>query len=593
MGMPLQSIVLGSPGFMGLNTEDSPIGQDFAFADVADNAVIDKQGRLAARKGIRNLTTVSSSELGTDRVHKVHHFYDNQGNEVTFTAGNNKIMTGVTTLVDATPAGYTITNNNWKIVNFNNHCYFFQEDYEPLVYSNALGAVTPMSSVTNSDVTSAQYCNDAVGAYGRLWCTGTSTDKNTIYWSDLLIGHVWYGGSSGSIDVSRAWPDGYDEIQAIVAHNNLLLVFGEHSILVFANANSPANMVLQDAISGIGCVDRNSIQVIGTDVLFFSQSGLRSVGRVIQERSLPITDLSRNIKAELLNTYGNTSEPLASVYSPENSFYLLTFPDQTTTYCFDLRGNLENGAYRVTRWPSGIMKAWHRKVDGTLLCGTTSGIGDYAKYFDLGESYTFNYASPSLTFGDASKIKMLKKIRPTILGGTGNDAVIYWGFDLNTSYKSVNYAVGSDSYGEFGVDEYLDYSELSGLGITSSFVSDPSGVLFEDTGLTGYYTVNKYLGEFATAPTTGSGGGALLDGDSYFNTASNDLFVRVSGAWSNAENFTVAGSTNYSGGIGISRASFNATGSGTLVTIGVQADIAGSALSVQEVNVLALIGKMI
>lgn len=578
---------------MGLNTEDSPIGQDFAFADIADNAIIDKQGRLAARKGIRNLTTVSATELGTDRVHKVHHFYDNVGNEVTFTTGNNKIMTGVATLVDATPANYTITNNNWKIVNFNNHCYFFQQGYEPLVYSDALNAVTPMSSVTDNDVTSAQYCHDAIGAYGRLWCTGTASDKNTIYWSDLLLGHVWYGGSSGSIDVSKAWPDGYDEIQAIVAHNNLLLVFGEHSILVFANASSPANMALQDTISGIGCVDRNTVQVIGTDVLFLSQSGLRSIGRVIQEKSLPITDLSRNIKAELLNTYENTSEPLASVYSPENSFYLLTFPDQTTTYCFDLRGNLENGAYRVTRWPSGIMKAWHRKVDGTVLCGTTAGVADYAEYFDLGEGYTLNYASPSLTFGDASKIKMLKKIRPTILGGNGGNAVVYWGFDLSDAYKSVNYSIGTESYGEFNVDEYLGYSELSGLGITSSFVSDASGVFFQATGLTGYYTVNKYLGEFATAPTTGSGGGALLDGDSYFNTTSNDLFVRVSGAWTNAETLTVTTSTDYSGGTVISRASFNATGSGTLVTIGVQADIAGSALSVQEVNVLALIGKMI
>ena len=49
MAQPLQSINLVAPGFKGVNTEDSPIGQDFSFADVADNAVIDKRGRIAAR----------------------------------------------------------------------------------------------------------------------------------------------------------------------------------------------------------------------------------------------------------------------------------------------------------------------------------------------------------------------------------------------------------------------------------------------------------------------------------------------------------------------------------------------------------------
>ena len=57
MALPLQSIDLIAPGFKGLNTEDSPLAQDPAFAEVADNAVIDKRGRIASRKGINVLTT--------------------------------------------------------------------------------------------------------------------------------------------------------------------------------------------------------------------------------------------------------------------------------------------------------------------------------------------------------------------------------------------------------------------------------------------------------------------------------------------------------------------------------------------------------
>ena len=52
MAQPLQSINLVAPAFKGVNTEDSPIAQDPSYADVADNAVIDKRGRIAARKGI-------------------------------------------------------------------------------------------------------------------------------------------------------------------------------------------------------------------------------------------------------------------------------------------------------------------------------------------------------------------------------------------------------------------------------------------------------------------------------------------------------------------------------------------------------------
>ena len=123
MAQPLQSINLVAPGFKGVNTEDSPIAQDPSFADVADNAVIDKRGRIAARKGI-NVITTTKTALGTDYLHRIHQFYDDAGNEEILSTGNNKIMKGTTTLTDITPGSYSITANNWKIVNFNDKAYF-------------------------------------------------------------------------------------------------------------------------------------------------------------------------------------------------------------------------------------------------------------------------------------------------------------------------------------------------------------------------------------------------------------------------------------------------------------------------------------
>ena len=105
MAQPLQSINLVAPAFKGVNTEDSPIAQDPSFADVADNAVIDKRGRIAARRG-NNVITTDKTELGSDHIHKMSYFYDNAGNTKLFSVGNNKILSGTTTLVDETPGGY-------------------------------------------------------------------------------------------------------------------------------------------------------------------------------------------------------------------------------------------------------------------------------------------------------------------------------------------------------------------------------------------------------------------------------------------------------------------------------------------------------
>ena len=505
MAQPLQSINLVAPGFKGVNTEDSPIAQDPSFADVADNAVIDKRGRIAARKGISVITT-TKTELGTDYLHRIHQFYDDAGNEEILSTGNNKILKGTTTLTDITPASYTISADNWKIVNFNDKAYFFQRGYDPLVYDDTNGLRT--FTVVNGSATDATLkCNEAVASFGRLWIVDNASDTQTIYWSDLLTGNDFSGGSSGSINVAKAWPDGYDEVVALAAHNNALVIFGQHSILLYEGATSPASMALADTVSGVGCIDRNSVQSIGTDVLFMSNSGLRSLGRAIQEKALPLSDLSLNVKTEIIEVIDAETEPVASIYSPENSFYLICFPSQATIYCFDLKGRLENGAYRTTRWTSVGHKSFARDKDGTLYIGTTDGLGKYDTFLDNASVYRFRYFSPALTFGDPSKTKIVKKIKPTLIGANEETIFVKWAYDFETTFKNYEISVGNQVPAYYGVSEY---------------------------------TVGTFTGGVLTTKPT-----------------------------------------------------VNATGSGGVVTIGLEADIDGSQLSIQEINVLALIGKTV
>jgi hypothetical protein len=508
MAQPLQSINLVAPAFKGINTEDSPLSQDPSFADVADNAVIDKRGRIASRKG-HNVITTTKTELGTAKIRAIKEFRDDAGNSKIFSVGNNKILSGTTTLADETPGSYTITADNWKMVNFNDKIYFFQRSYEPLVYDNAGGSVVKLSTVSGAaGVTSAIYGNEVLAAYGRLWVADFGNNKSTIYWSDLLIGHNWSGGTSGSIDISKVWPDGYDEIVALAAHNSLLIIFGKHSIVVYQGAEAPATMSLADTVAGVGCVDRDTVQYTGTDVLFLSQTGLKSFGRTIQEKSMPITSLSNNITKDIIDLTQNEISFFRTVYSPENGFYLLTFVNQDTTYCFDVRGTVEGGAYRVTRWPGTGFTAYTRLEDGTLYIGNGNGISEYTSYRDNGEPYRFKYYSPGLTFGDPSRLKILKKLRPTIVGANSAIMFLKWAYDFGTFFQTSEFTVGNQITGYFNESEFNSTAEFTGGDLTS-------------------------------------------------------------------------------------RRGINTTGGGGVITIGLEADIDGSGLSLQEINVLALMGKVL
>jgi hypothetical protein len=507
MAQELRSINLVAPAFKGVNTEDSPLAQDPSFAEIADNAVIDKRGRIAARKG-HDVITTTKTVLGSDSIRAIKEFKDNAGNTKVFSVGNNKIISGTTTLADETPASYTITADNWKMVNFNDKIYFYQRAYEPLVYDNTGGSVVKLSTVTGASAAGdIPKANEVLSAYGRLWCADIANEKSVVYWSDLLIGHDWTGGTSGSIDISKVWPDGYDEIVALAAHNGMLIIFGKHSIVAYQGAEAPATMTLADTVAGVGCVDRDTVQYTGTDVLFLSHTGLKSFGRTIQEKSLPISSLSGNITKDIIAALQTENDFFRSVYSPEEGFYLLTFVGQDVTYCFDVRGTTENGSYRVTRWVSTGFTSYTRKEDGTLLIGTSKGISEYDGYQDDGNPYRFKYYSPSLTFGDSSRIKILKKLKPTLVGANNATVFLKWAYDFKSSYATAEFTVGDQITGYFGVSEYTAV-------------------------------------EFT--------GGALTN-----------------------------------------QKSLNATGYGTSIVVGLEADIDGSQLSLQEINVMALIGKLL
>lgn len=481
MAQQLQNITISAPGFFGLNTQDSPIGLDPSYCSIADNCVIDQLGRVGARKGFSLVTTNGPAVLGSSAgICCLLEFISRANVTTVFSAGNNQIFTGTTTLVPVTlPAGYVITKNDWKIVSFNDKVYFFQDSHAPLV---SIAGSSTLLLLTSSGTNVPPQGNEVLAAFGRLWTCDLADNKYTVYWSSLLAGDDWHGGSSGSIDLTTVWPNGYDEVVALVEHNGFLLVFGKLNVLVFSGAKTPTSTLsLVDTIEGTGCIARDSIQSTGTDLLFLSNRGIMSVGRLIQEKSLPLNDISKNVRNDLLASVvkeiqsNGHRKAIKSIYNPTEACYLLTLPESKLVYCFDMKAQLENGGYRVTTWSSINPTGFHMFADDSLYMGRPEGIVKYDTYLDNDQKYQLRYFSNPNDFQSPASLKFLKKFNLTIIGGQSTKTTLNWGYDYTGDYTKQAFTFGTGVPAEYGLSEYNTIAEYTSSVVINTPKVNASG----------------------------------------------------------------------------------------------------------------------
>ena len=461
MSQQIQTYSISAPGFFGLNTQDSPLDLAAGFALIATNCVIDQYGRVGSRKGWSRVNA-SSGALGANDIGVIHELVQSDGTLTVLFAGNNKLfkLDGSNAVSELTYGGGgtapTITANNWQCTSLNGITYFFQSGYDPLIFDPTVSTTTYrrvsektgyVATVPNADI--------AISAYGRLWVANTATVKNTIYFSDLLSGHVWSTGTAGSLNVDRVWPNGADEITGLAAHNGFLIIFGKRQILVYANATTPATMTLSDTVGGIGCIARDSIQSTGKDILFLSNSGIRSFARTITEKSAPLGDLSKNVRNDLIDILaGETLSTVKSVYSEKEAFYLITLPLVKQVFCFDTKVQLQDGSFRITTWDSIEPTALLSRRNGDLLIGKNGYVGKYGGYQDHTSAYRFQYYTNHADLGDQSVTSILKRLSIVVIGGTNQYVTMKWGFDFSYNYLSNNVLIPTQSISEYGIAEY-------------------------------------------------------------------------------------------------------------------------------------------
>ena len=461
MAQALQTFSVQAPGFYGLNTQDSPLTLEAGYASIATNCIIDQYGRIGSRKGWSRVNSASGN-LGSNDVKVIHELVQLDGTLTVLFAGNNKLfkLDGSNAVVELTYGGGgtapTITASNWQCASLNGITYFFQSGYDPLIYDPAVSSTTyrRVSEKTGYSGT-VPLANIAISAFGRLWVANTTSDNATISFSDLLAGHNWTAGTSGTLNVAQVWPNGSDQIVGLGAHNGFLIIFGKRQILIYSGATTPSTMALSDSIGNIGCLSRDSIVTTASDIVFLSNSGVRSLMRTIQEKSAPLRDLSKNVRNDLM-TYvaSETLSDIKAVYSEVNAFYLLTLPIAKQVYVFDTKAQLQDGSARVTTWDSIEPTALLSRRNGDLLIGKKGYIGKYGTYYDQASSYRFQYYTNYADLGDQNITSILKKISVVVIGGTNQVFTIKWAYDFSGQYYATQATIPISTVAEYGMAEY-------------------------------------------------------------------------------------------------------------------------------------------
>lgn len=449
MATKLVPLPIVRPGWKGLNTQEESSILGFEWATEAYNCVFDSSGRLASRKGWVPQNTTS---LGED-VEQLFEYIDSSGNSYVIVATTTKVYHGVTSQVDITSSSAP-TAGNWKFQNFNGKVVGWQAGHSPIVWTNT-GTFTDIATNSGTMPTGST----CLSAFGRMWAV--DADGVTLRYSALLDETRWAGADGGGlIDLTKVWPIGTDEVVALADFSNQLVIFGKNSILVYDGAQDPTTMGLVDSVAGIGCIARDSVQNVGTDILYLSRSGVRSFGRTILQNKMPMQKLTKHVEDFLALYIEKETFPIRSVYSETYGFYLVTFPTSQVTFCLDLRQPLQDGALRTTVWNRINPLSMVARRNRDLLIGKTNYVGLYDGWNDNGTSYTMNVKlgwTDLREFDDVSIMasdKMLKRLTAVVKTGYVATFSLNWYFDFSNIKHSQQDALTSGTAMEWGSSEW-------------------------------------------------------------------------------------------------------------------------------------------
>ena len=439
-------------GLNGLNTQSNPATLDHSWLTKAENVVLRESGRIAFRKGLKQKVAPSDTAIGS----MVEH--NDQGTNKIFASYGTSIYTvDFTSPASAFPSSgddvkHTVadTTGDWQFVNFNDRLHCFHTGVIPQRYDGSLGTDAKWTAhATDPASISALFDPSCgMGYYGRIWAGGVAEAKDVVYYSNLLDGDDWTGGDTGLIDLAKVW--GTDEIVALAPYFGKLIIFGKNNIVIYDSPTVVGSLAVNEVIRGVGLVSRDTVQAIGDDLVFLSNTGLRSLARTTEKDKLPLTDLSVNIKDRLIRNIGQSTD-VKSVYVENEGIYILSFVAKNINYVFDFKHITPNQVPRVTTWtfdedrePTSMI--YTELYSGLLVGQQDGGIAGYENYYDTDlagastytdASYTWSFETTWVDLGETVAASLLKRLFMVLEGGSGATMGLRWYKDFSPSSSTI------------------------------------------------------------------------------------------------------------------------------------------------------------
>jgi len=449
-----------SPAFNGLNTELAGNILAPEWATVLENAVFDESGRPGARKGWRSITTTPASEV----IKRIFEYYKADGTSTLIFSSDSDIYRDTTTPTSL-KGTLTITDGNIKLVNFNDKVIAFG------IGTAGIPAVRTTGNFADITVNSGTAPTSGIGtsAFGRLWAV--DADGKTLRYSSLLDETRWAtdgSGDGGSIDFSKVWPSGQDNIVAVEEFGGDLVVFGSNNTVVMTDGAGsslgidPTALYVSDTIPGVGAESQFAIARAAGDLWVLTRFGVVNLQRELVQKSTPFQNASKNIQSGVTAALDamTSKDDITMCYSPKHSMVVCMFPDIDIAYTFDTRQPMEDGAYRATSWNVPLETlAYDRSVENfrASLTTTVGEVMSYQGYDDDGVAYIFDYESGWLDLGQEMNVllKFVKRFTSFIFV-TKNVTVTH---KIKYDFSSNTYSVGVAAIGS-PATEYNAYNAV-------------------------------------------------------------------------------------------------------------------------------------
>jgi len=344
----------------------------------------------------------------------------------------------------------------------------------------------------------------------RLIVAGQSDNPQVVAYSTRLKPEDFSGASAGTVDVG-------DQIRRVKSFRNKLIIFCKDSIYQLSGLDSTA--VLSSVTKNIGCIDGNTVQEMGGDLIFLAPDGIRTIAGTARIDDIELSSISRKIlpifRDDVLPNLSTIT--FSSMVIREKSQYRLFYHNSSEV---DAKQKGIIGTFKISstgaavyEWSETFGIPVRRIHSGTdendsevLYHASTDG---YVYTHDSGDDFSGNnivalYKTPDLDYGDSGVRKTLYYIKTSIRAEGTNDnlkVLCRYDFDSNGIPQPAEQDIGSlyspalfgtAIFGTavFGQTLYPQQkSTLTGSGFTSNFK-------IRSTGTGSPYTISGFYVDF-------------------------------------------------------------------------------------------------